>query len=212
MNLRRLPHKSRSQSMQDVFAYNILGDHRTYIEIGAYKPEHKNNTYVLETSLGYRGFSIEHNLRWQPMWEDCKQRTNSIYWADALTFDYDAACQEQSLPTRIGYLSCDIEPPTNTLAALQRTIEQGLSFDCVTFEHDRLSPKSSKFQHHNIEQKANDFMLANGYKVAVYDVWAGGDQQCLIETWYVNQDIDHPCVSFREWRQQYEDLSQQGTS
>ena len=194
--------------MQDIFAYNIVGENGTYVEIGAYKPEHKNNTYVLETKLGYRGFSIEHNVRWQPMWQECQQRRNPIFWEDALTFDYAAKCKELSLPLRIGYLSCDIEPPMNTLAALHRTIEQGLSFDCVTFEHDRLSPKSARYQHHNIEQQANDFMEAHGYKVAVYDVWAGGDTSCVIETWYVNKDIDHPCLSYRTWQQQYLNIQQ----
>ena len=182
INLRALPHKSRSQSMQDIFAYNVVGENGTYVEIGAYKPEHKNNTYVLETKLGYRGFSIEHNVRWQPMWQECQQRRNPIFWEDALTFDYAAKCQ--------------------------RTIEQGLSFDCVTFEHDRLSPKSARYQHHNIEQQANDFMEAHGYQVAVYDVWAGGDESCIIETWYVNQDIDYPCLSYRAWQQQYLNIQQ----
>jgi hypothetical protein len=206
VKLRALPHKSRSQAMQDIFVYNVVGDQGTYIEIGAYKPAHKNNTYVLETALGYRGFSLELNQKWKQAWDDCPERTNPIFWEDALTFDYAAQCQRQGLPKHLGYLSCDIEPPTNTLAALKRVIEQGLTFDCITFEHDRSNPHFADLLALDIESQATEFLEKHGYTVAVSDVSANKDPAYIFETWYVHQSVVWPNWTFQTWKQQYQAL------
>ena len=42
-----------SQSFQDVFAYQIVGNNGTYIEIGAREPISMSNTYNLETEGGW---------------------------------------------------------------------------------------------------------------------------------------------------------------
>lgn len=210
MKLNPLPCKSRSQAMQDIFVYNVLGERSTYIEIGAYKPVHKNNTYVLDANLQYRGFSVELNQRWQQAWQACTERQNPIYWADALTFDYATQCEDLGLGRHLGYLSCDIEPPTNTLAALKRVISQGLSFDCITFEHDKANPEFADLLDQNIEQQATEFLAQHGYQVAVRDVWAGKNQQWLFETWYVSDKIDWPTLDFTEWRNQYQSLYGKG--
>lgn len=196
--------------MQDIWVYNVLGANSTYIEIGAYKPAHKNNTYVLETGLGYRGFSLELDQRWQQAWAECPERRNPIYWENALTFDYAAQCRTLDLPLHIGYLSCDIEPPTNTLAALQRVIQQGLTFDCITFEHDRSNTGFAHLLALDIESQATDFLVRHGYKVAVSDVAANNNPDYIFETWYVRQDIDWPTMRFRDWKQQYQTTNQRG--
>ena len=203
MKFKQLPCKSRSQAMQDIFAYNAVRDNPTYIEIGAYKPVHKNNTYVLDANLGYRGFSVELNQRWQQAWQECTERHNPIYWVDALTFDYAAQCQILGLPRHLGYLSCDIEPPNNTLAALKRVISQGLSFDCITFEHDKANPGFAQFLSQDIEQQATDFLAEHGYQLAVRDVWAGKNQEWLFENWYVRADRPWQAMTYTQWRDEY---------
>lgn len=203
IKFRALPHKSRGQVQQDVFVYNVVQDNLTYIEIGAYKPVHKNNTYVLETGLGYRGFSIELNRKWQQAWAECPERKNPIFWEDALTFDYAAQCQRQNLPLHLGYLSCDIEPPTNTLAALKRVIDQGLSFDCITFEHDTSNPGFADLRELDISGQATKFLTEHGYRVAVSDVSTNKDPTYMFETWYVHESIAWPTMTFQEWKQKY---------
>jgi hypothetical protein len=203
IELRVLAHKSHSQAMQDIFVYNVVSENTTYIEIGAYKPASKNNTYVLETALGYRGFSIELNRKWQQAWLDCPERTNPILWDDALTFDYAAQCEKQGLPKHLGYLSCDIEPPTNTLAALQSIIQQGLSFDCITFEHDRSNPGFTDLLPLDIESQATKFLESHGYRIAVSDVSANKDPTYIFETWYVHESVVWPNWTFQQWKQQY---------
>lgn len=189
--------------MQDIFVYNVVSENKTYIEIGAYKPVSKNNTYVLETALGYRGFSLELSRKWQQAWEECPERRNEICWTDALTFDYVAQCDRLGLGHHIGYLSCDIEPPTNTLAALKRVIEQGIQFDCITFEHDRSNPAFADLLPLDIESQATEFLEQHGYQVAVTDVSANRDPSYIFETWYVHGSIPWPKMTFQQWKQQY---------
>jgi hypothetical protein len=197
MNTRLLNSKRRSQAFQEFFAYSIGGENGTYIEIGAYKPVTKNNTFALETDVGWRGFSLELNTKWKQSWDECKERSNSICWADAITFDYVAELKRRGMPNRVNYLSCDIEPPDNTLRALQRVIEQGVEFDCITFEHDKANPATKDLPDH--DPLVREYLTKRGYKVAVYDVYAGVPDY-LFETWFVRDDIDFPEMSFDQWK------------
>jgi len=132
--------KSEAQAGQDLFALEVCKN-KTYIEIGGSHPRRINNTFNLDSNHGWNGFSIELNDKWNNAW-DTSSRNNPCYFKNALTFDYLAAIREQGMNTKVGYLSCDIEPPNNTYAALQRVINQGVEFECITFEHDWFCKKS----------------------------------------------------------------------
>jgi hypothetical protein len=188
--------KSRSQAYQDYFAARVAKN-KTYVEIGAYKPVHKNNTYNLETVLGWKGYSIELNQKWKISWDECAERKNKIYWASALDFDHDAAIKELNLPNRIGYLSCDIEPPANTFAALQRVIEQEVIFDCITFEHDNYVKKKRGDLDYDVI--AREYLTSKGYKVAVTDVY-NKSAEFAFETWFVKDDIAFETMTFDQWK------------
>lgn len=190
--------KQKGQACQDVFAYSIVGDNGTYVEIGAYKPINKSNTYRLEVEYGWKGFSIELNQQYQTDWEDCVERRNKIFWENAITFDYASAIKTLKLPNRINYLSCDIEPPANTFAALKSVIEQGLVFDCITFEHDNYARQNKDDPDYDIIVR--EYLTSKGYKVAVTDVYAGKNRDALFETWFVNNDIDFPEMTYMDWR------------
>ena len=195
-----------SQLGQDKFAISTAKN-KTYIEVGAWKPEHYSNTFLLESN-GWQGFSIKLNETKKSLWENHSTRKNNIYWADALTFDYRKALEEQQLPMHLGYLSCDIEPPENTFSALKLIVESGVSFDCITFEHDRY--RSLDQGTTNYDPIATNFLLDHGYKIAVNEVYRirryrqDGQKKkteriCHMETWYVRQDIDFPEITYEEW-------------
>ena len=192
--------KRRGQAHQDAFAYSIAGRQGTYIEIGAFKPATKNNTYGLEVDHGWQGFSLELNIKWQQAWKECPERKNPVCWTNALEFDYIAQVQSMGLPRRINYLSCDIEPPNNTLSALKRVIGQGIEFDCITFEHDRCNPGFAHLVKDNYEQQAIDFLAEHGYRVVVPDVYAGKSTDYFFETWFVKNDIEYPTMKFEDWK------------
>jgi len=187
---------SRSQSFQDKFAYSILGENSTYLEIGARWPIKMSNTYELEVSHNWKGISLELDVQVKPFWDSTPERKNKIYWNDALTFDYRDAILNNNLPLRLGYLSCDIEPPYNTFSALKRVIEQGITFDCITFEHDLYSYKEKNFC-----ELATEYLILHGYKVAVRNV-THVDKKGIenhYETWYVNNDIPFEEIDFKNW-------------
>jgi hypothetical protein len=185
----------RSQSYQEFFAFSIGGVAGTYIEIGAFKPVSKSNTYALETDQNWKGFSLELNQKYKAHWNECKERTNPVCWENAITFDYVSQINKMKLPNRINYLSCDIEPPANTFAALQRVIEQGVEFDCITYEHDNFANPSGP--DYNII--ATEYLESKGYKVAVTDVYASGNTKAIFETWFVKDTIDFDTTSYAAW-------------
>jgi len=184
---------SNAQSKQDIFAYSVIGKNGSYIEIGANRPKKNNNTYELEVSHGWKGFSIELDTTLKAWWEDCPERTNPIYWDNAITFDYLSALKQNNLSTEIDYLSCDIEPPYNTFSALQAVINQGIKFKCITFEHDLYAYTEKDFN-----EISKNFLIEHGYKVAVTDVfWKRPENH--FETWFVRNDVDFNLVTYSDW-------------
>lgn len=186
--------ESRSQVLQDIFAHSISGNNGTYIEVGAHEPINNSNTYNLEVLCNWKGFSIEINTKLKHHWDENSERTNKIYWNNALTFEYADALKENNLPRHhLNYLSCDIEPPENTFAALQRIHDQGITFNCITFEHD-LYQSSTDFN-----AISKEFLTSRGYKVAVSDVYCY-KPSLHFETWFVRNNIDFECCTFDEWK------------
>jgi hypothetical protein len=188
--------KTGSQAYQDLFVLNLIGKNGTYIEIGGNHPKLLSNTYWLERKHNWSGFSIEYDSGYREAWE-ISGRKNKIYWEDALSFDYVNAIEENNLPKKINYLSCDIEPPENTFSALQRVIEQGITFDVITFEHDNYS-----FPESTIKNDVINYLLNNNYKIAVSDVYFNKPENNF-EIWFVSADFDFEPISFEDWLKSY---------
>jgi hypothetical protein len=188
-------HIQCSQAHQDVFVSSILGREGTYIEIGGHDPKKLSNTYNLEVNLGWTGFSVEIDRRFEKYWNACKERNNKIIYENALSLDYVQTSIKFGLSKNIDYLSCDIEPPENTFNALKRVINQGFSFEIITFETDRYSAGDE------YEKKANLFLLDNDYKLAVYDVYFINKKKkiCYFENWYIKNSIPYEAMSYEQW-------------
>lgn len=185
---------SNSQALQDTFVSSLITRNKTYIEIGGYEPVKLSNTYNLEMA-GWKGFTLELNTDHRAVWDAHPERTNKIYWENALTFDYVKALAENGLPTNLGYLSCDIEPPENTFEALQRVLSQGITFECITYEHDNYASKK------DWNAIATEYLAKFNYKPAIYDVYPDGKRNKKFETWFVRNDIVFTPMSFEEWKQ-----------
>lgn len=195
----KLPFKSRSQSLQDFFAYTIGGKNGTYIEIGGNKPRHKNNTYNLDVEFEWKGFSIEYNKKYKPLWDECKERHNPCYFENALNFDYASKLKDLNLPSHITYLSCDIEPAKNTFDALQKVINDGITFDCITFEHDNYASVRRK-ELLDYDLIAREYLKPLGYKVAVENVYVKQNKDAIFETWFVRESIDFNLQQYEDWK------------
>ena len=191
---------SNSQLYQDIFALTTSVS-KTYIEIGGSAPIKINNTYLLEQN-GFNGISLEFNEACIPLWNI---RKNKIYFDNAIIFDYLTALEENNLPNHIGYLSCDIEPPIHTFAALRRVIEQGITFDCITFEHDKYQSEI------DYDPIVTEYLVSKGYKVAVKDVYRVRkfrdinqkkkvNKKCFMETWFVHNSINFEEQTYDMWK------------
>jgi hypothetical protein len=198
--IRQQKFQKKVEAKQDRFAYGIGGKNGTYIEIGAFRPIAKNNTYTLETYHGWKGISLEINKKFEEQWKQ-SGRSNKIYWADAITFDYLTALKENNLPTRINYLQVDIEPPMNTFAALKRVIEQGIVCDCITFEHDQYAHVEP------YDQMVTEYLQDHGYKIAISNVSVQRKRRpgewAFFETWYVKDDIEFKTMDWFKWMETY---------
>lgn len=186
-----------SQVYQDLFARQVnekVKGNKTYIEIGANYPVKRSNTYNLEVNDKWTGLSVELNERYKRFWDKSTERSNSILWCDAISLNYVEAIKKLNLPNHITYLSCDIEPVENTFKALRAVIEQGIKFDCITFEHDYYRSET------DYRKVVDNYLQLAGYKIAVYNVYFNNDPNLLFETWYVNQDIDFDVIEFKDWK------------
>lgn len=180
-----------SQVGQDLFALET-SKHKSYIEIGAADPKHYSNTLLLEEN-NFNGFSLELDKKFEDDWN--KTRKNICIYDDAVNFKYDEI-------KRYGYLSCDINPPELTLAALKNVIDQGMEFDCITFEHDEYWREERGFV--KTIDEATEYLISKGYRIAVNNVFAMRKRkswygECHFETWYVNNDIEYETIEYRDW-------------
>ncbi len=189
--------KTTAEALQDTFAAyvgNMCGN-LTYLEIGAAWPDHYSTSCVLDTVLGWKGFSVEYNPNYQLNWQTHTARNNLCFFENALGINYSKIAAILNLSKHMGYLSCDIEPPQQTFKALHRVLEQGFQFDCITFEHD------AYYDTNNFETLAREFLTTQGYKVAVTDVYPLHMPNCHFETWFVKDHVQFPQMSFEQYRQ-----------
>tara|TARA_B100001057_G_scaffold176460_1_gene177230 strand:+ start:1158 stop:1784 length:627 start_codon:yes stop_codon:yes gene_type:complete len=186
-----------SQSGQDQFAYNLSGLNGFYLEIGAHHPIINSNTFKLEKDCNWKGLSIEYDKSYKDDWDKCIDRKNEVIWDDAFNIDFSLLAQQKNFPNKINYLSCDIEPASNTFKILKKIIKSGISFDYISFEHD-------KYNEGNIYEKlALEFLSKNDYKVAIKDVYSRNKKQKIYETWFVNNKTNFIEVNYSEWRKTF---------
>lgn len=186
-----------SQSGQDQFAYNLSGKNGYYLEIGAHDPIINSNTYKLEVECQWQGLSVELDKSYKQYWEKCDKRKNKILWENAFDIDYQELVIKNIIPKKINYLSCDIEPPENTFNILKKIINSGISFEFISFEHDKYQI-GEKF-----EKLSSNFLNKNGYKIAVTDVYSRSKKNKIYETWFVKNEIKFDKVSYEYWKKTF---------
>jgi hypothetical protein len=123
-----------SQAFQDIFVLTVLNGKRNgfYLEIGGALPKDINNTFLLESVFGWNGLSVEHDPCLVSQYNAVRQ--NKTLQRDALQIDYTEWLADA--PEQIDYLSIDIEPARQTLAALKKILEAPHRFSVITYETD----------------------------------------------------------------------------
>ena len=189
-----------SQAGQDLFAVELFGNYGTYVDIGAGEPIRLNNTYLLEVKNNWKGFSIDYGdhdqkkiKKLRKLWNDCSERKNKIYWADALSFDYKLALKENNINYDIDFLSCDIDPQENTFLALKKIINDGIRPKYIAFETDFYREKI------NYSNLAYEFLKPYGYKIGVKDVYSNLKKNKIFETWFISDAVNFNTIEYFNW-------------
>ena len=183
-----------SQAGQDIFALNLIKKNGTYLEIGAYEPKRRSNTFLLEVVNNWKGLSIEYDNSLKQKWDECECRKNPIIFKDAFSVDFQEELKKNNLPLHLNYLSCDIDPSENTYKILKLVIDQGISFDYISYEHDDYVNKT------NYAQKVEEYLIPKGYKVAVSNVFPYNKKQNFFETWFIKDSIPFEKIDFIKWK------------
>jgi glycosyltransferase involved in cell wall biosynthesis len=174
---------NHSQLHQDLFVLSVLNGKRdgTYLDIGAHEPVFISNTALLEQAFGWRGIGFELDAKMVAAHK--RLRRNPCLQVDALAVDFESCLKSAELPKVIDYLSVDIDPPVNSLAALKRLPHHEYRFRVITFEHDLA------FGGDNERNLSREFLRGLGYRLVVGDVsWCDH----VVEDWWVDPGLTDP--------------------
>jgi len=165
-----------SQVWQDIFALVVNDAKRdgTFVEIGGGQPKVGNNTWLLEKEYNWSGVSVELDQELCSMWEGQRPNTE-IICGDALEIPWD----DLDLPSKMDYLSFDLEPPEVTLEVLKKFPLDKYQFNCITYEHDMYRQWGDVIGHRDIFSK-------HGYDLVGFQIHNG---PCCMEDWYVHESI-----------------------
>jgi hypothetical protein len=167
----------------------MLGEKKEgfYVEVGGNDPVVINNTYVLETELGWKGLSVEIDGGLVEGYN--KVRKNTCFQYDAVNFPYEFHLSKMlNGSTRIDYLSLDIEPGIQSYNCLLKIPHDKFKFSIITFEHElyREGP--------HVRDMSRKFLSDLGYQLVVGNVMNQGNPY---EDWYVDPSV----VDEKVWKQ-----------
>ena len=180
--------KYKGQAEQDKFVCNVLKNKTNgfFIEVGSNHPIKINNTYVLESTLNWKGIMLEYEREvFEALYK--QHRPNSEYlFGDAQQHNYREIFDTYNVPQNIDYLQLDIEPPEKTLNVLKSLNEQVMDdykFSVITFEHDYAHKQ-------NIipRNESREILKNRGYFLVFGDV-CNKEPRWVYEDWYVHPDL-----------------------
>jgi hypothetical protein len=173
---------SHSQAGQDLFVIEKTKNLKNglFVDIAAGDPVFINNTFLLETSYGWDGISIELDGRWNEQW---KKRKSLFLNNDAFSIDYTSLFENFLAKHKINnkhfnYLSLDLEPPELTNQLLHILPLNEYTFDIITYEHD-LYRVGDKFKN-----DAKDYLYSLGYIIEKENIQCENN---IFEDWYIKQ-------------------------
>lgn len=176
------------QAEQDKFVCNILKNKTDgfFIEVGSRYPIRINNTYVLESSLNWKGIMFEwQKKRFEESYKLHRPNSNYVF-GDAQQHNYREIFNTYNVPKNIDYLQLDIEPPRktlNVLKALDGQVMGDYKFAIVTFEHDVGRCKNA-----DLRNESREILRDRGYCLVFGDI-TNGHPRWVYEDWYVHPNL-----------------------
>ena len=172
--------RNYSQVYQDMFVLTMLNGKRNgkFLEIGCDDPTYLSNTKLLE-EWGWTGISIDRDAADTAKWAG--QRKATVMTADALSLNYDELLQDD-----YDYLQIDIEPPTQSFAALLRMPFEKRKFAVITFEHDDFRSEDG------VRERSRSYLRSHGYVMVVGDIAPAPYDN--FEDWWIHPDLVDPKI------------------
>ena len=123
-----------SQAWQDEFIANLLNFKKNgyYLDIGSAVPNAQSNSYFFDSELNWNGICVEKGSDYNETYK--QKRTCHFINADATTVDYKSVLDKLGYPSRIDYLSVDIDE--SSALALKQIPLDSYRFSLITIEHD----------------------------------------------------------------------------
>jgi hypothetical protein len=168
---------SYSQAGQDLFVVNMIQNKKNgiFVEIGGNHPFESNNTFLLENKYEWDGISLDFDADLVEIYNE--NRLSKSILTDATTFNYLDYFVSNDFPSRIDYLSLDIEPASNTYKAMLNIPFDKYRFSVITYEHENYK-EGPEFMN-----LSRDFLKSHGYQLVVSNVKAYGRD---FEDWWVD--------------------------
>ena len=143
---------SYATQMQDLFAYYLIGEKGYFLDFGCWMPQHCNNTKMLEDA-GWTGLLFDADLS---AIKQCQLlRSSPSFCTTILSDDFKQKFTSNLAQKEVDYISIDID--MDSLELLEYLIEYGVTFKCLTFEHNLYS------QGDKYKKPAAEMLLAAGY-------------------------------------------------
>ena len=159
------PVNAYSEIGQDQFVIDTFKNKRdgTFLEVGGHDYIISSNTYRLEKELNWSGIGVEIDNNFKSGWDNNRPNSTFIH-ANAITLDYGQLLKTYNMPPVIDYLSVDIDPPQNTLAALIQILNTAtdFKFNVITFETDYYKDQSTRDVSRSILKNANYMLIKAG--------------------------------------------------
>lgn len=177
--------KNFSQVFQDLFVLAALDGKRsgTFLEIGCYDPVVLSNTLLLE-QWGWSGCAVDHS----PVYIEkmaAHGRRCFLSLNDATNIDYKSLLDSIGMPSRMDYLSVDVEPNTQTLAALKLALLSGRRFSVITFETEAYGGDAGG-NSSGVLRKSRDLLVGAGYVLVAGNISGFEDDAHPFEDWYMD--------------------------
>lgn len=166
---------------QDIFVANCLDFKKngTYLEVGCGNAMDINNTFSLETELGWKGIGIDSNPKSLNDWYTF--RSNQILITDAFALDYKALIEKPPYLNEIDYLSLDLDEAIRPcLDCLKAIPIQGIKI--ITIEHDFYDNRDE-----GNRKGQRDYLSSNNFELVFADVCLRGHGS--VEDWWIRKDV-----------------------